>query len=958
MTAKRRGDGHVSSSRSKGSSGGRIKSKHFKQNQSQDSNGGGGHHQRDGHEGSERHNRQRRLLPRSSANSAMVSSSATPGSEISTTRRSRRKALDPTLLARGMSARSIGARISHKVQSLSNGEIERDIRHMEAYGAACIAYAQQFFIYANRDLVSGGVYGPVPSPSPGLLAHEQNEQQDRDKQQQQQGGDGMQMGRNNNFQPHPIPSSPPNRISSSTPAPPPGGGITMPVRIDPEEEKRLSLLRKRVAASEARREVLETEYLSLRKHYVHESHLLRNARRTTNGQLEFLRELSKKRGRVLALRRVRAAMARDVLNSLLFRAEVEKSDGGGSSIYNMTKAKKGGNNRSWGQVMKEYENIREAVRDAPSKELKKKLIMLQCELCSIASEAGDDDDTTTSTMSASNKSPEDAIQQTQTATSTSTSTDDTSSQKVPEDLIDIWSMVESQLHEAELSCSEIETPKDLFRIKSSLSAAASVMMSGESITTSDGRLKQEDNRDQNGNGTTQGDSNGSSTNKKKGGKSSDSNSSNKQEPSKGGERGNTKSQKSRSNSIDHSSNHNRNAKGNAKVKQDTQSEPQEKTEELEDDKKVSAATVRNESSQSTAKAASDGNSSSKNSKNGSVGSSNNKQGQGNSNHRCNIDNEDDDVIPWKCHIMPRTPYDVSVYISNLSSVPDGAAGYGCGRLFGSRDDSLIWLPSNIPSFSSCSDPTTSAIYQQKHDFQKLRRLRSEVKQLTDELNQDIAVNRTFQQTLVENRKRSDELSAMIGVLRTEIEAVLNRHNIILDTAEARARATKLYLKNCEKNDDMDDEDMEDEDMEDEDMEDEDMEDDDDDDDLDDDEKGDVSDGGTVIEGEEDEEGGLELDDGGEPEGESQKKDANDSTEEGEIPDEENSGNHRQHQPMQEVIVPRLNNSVVDDVAPVKGAEKRTSSSSSKRSFANSSAGTAMSDGAGDALLQGIKRRRA
>jgi len=67
--------------------------------------------------------------------------------------------------------------------------------------------------------------------------------------------------------------------------------VTMPVRIDPEEEKRLAILRKRVAASEAKREVLETEYLSLRAHYVHESHKLRRTRSAVTGQLKFLREL-------------------------------------------------------------------------------------------------------------------------------------------------------------------------------------------------------------------------------------------------------------------------------------------------------------------------------------------------------------------------------------------------------------------------------------------------------------------------------------------------------------------------------------------------------------------------------------------------------------------------------------------------------------------------------------------
>jgi len=168
----------------------------------------------------------------------------------------RRRFLDPTALAQGMTARGIGARI--QLAPLSREEVERDLRHMEAYANACTAYAQQFFIHNNRQLVQSGHFGPA---------------EDR----------------------------------------------AMPVRIDPEEEKRISVLRKRIATSEAQREVLETEYMSLRAHYVYESQRLRKSRNASDGQIKVLQKLVKSRGIAVAMRRVRCAIARDLLKALAKR---------------------------------------------------------------------------------------------------------------------------------------------------------------------------------------------------------------------------------------------------------------------------------------------------------------------------------------------------------------------------------------------------------------------------------------------------------------------------------------------------------------------------------------------------------------------------------------------------------------------------------------------------------------
>jgi len=139
---------------------------------------------------------------------------------------------------------------------------------MEAYSNACTAYAQQFFIHHNRALVQSGTFGPVSAPN-AVAQYVHGESVD-----------------------------------------------PLPVRIDPEEEKRVSILRKRIATSEAHREILETEYMSLRSHYVFESQRLRKARLNVDGQVKLLQGLTRRRAKVLALRRVRCGMARDIFACL------------------------------------------------------------------------------------------------------------------------------------------------------------------------------------------------------------------------------------------------------------------------------------------------------------------------------------------------------------------------------------------------------------------------------------------------------------------------------------------------------------------------------------------------------------------------------------------------------------------------------------------------------------------
>jgi hypothetical protein len=185
--------------------------------------------------------------------------------------------IDPILIARGMSSRYLSTK-TPSISALSKDEIEKDLRHMEAYRNACIGYNQQFFVFKNQESVKGGTFG--------MFASHPN-------------GEG------------------PVDISKSE-----DGYFAMPSKIDPEEEKRLSVLRKKISLSEFKREQLETEYLSLRAHYVHASQLVRKTRTYEFGRWNLLREVMERRGKVLGLMRVLVAMARDVEAAIVHRGKM------------------------------------------------------------------------------------------------------------------------------------------------------------------------------------------------------------------------------------------------------------------------------------------------------------------------------------------------------------------------------------------------------------------------------------------------------------------------------------------------------------------------------------------------------------------------------------------------------------------------------------------------------------
>lgn len=485
-----------------------------------------------------------------------------------------RRGMDTSLLARGMTARSVGIRVANHLKVVSPSEIERDIRHMEAYGAACVSYSQQLFAFSNRDLVARGHYGPAP-PAPGMTFT--------------QPGASEQNG-------YAQPS------------------VTMPVRIDPEEEKRLAILRKRVAASEAKREVLETEYLSLRAHYVHESHKLRRTRSAVTGQLKFLRELLKRRGNVLALRRVKCAAAKGILASLECRAQAPQSGALDVSV------------------------------NAPQ-------------------DKGE-------------PIPMDGVETTNFLKLEGTTVaEGTKGDEIPADLADVWSLIESKLYEAELSCTDIQTPEELLYIKNALCADATALeAANEASVVEKNRRSRSPVRFKDG------------------------------EEEESVEKEGGKKKKSRSERA---------------AKRGSESGPLSFGKKVEMDK-------------------------------------------------------NDSVMPWSCRVMPRTPHGVALYLSNLSNSPELAAAFACDTLFGSAPESLSWLESNLPA---------SSIPCAQNDSDKLKRLKEEVGLLQAELEKEVNTNSNLHKEAIDGRRQSDEICAMMTMIRSETEAIVHRHNQILVAKE-------------------------------------------------------------------------------------------------------------------------------------------------------------------------------
>lgn len=180
------------------------------------------------------------------------------------------------------------------------------------------------------------------------------------------------------------------------------------------------------------------------------------------------------------------------------------------------------------------------------------------------------------------------------------------------------------------------------------------------------------------------------------------------------------------------------------------------------------------------------------------------------------------TIPWPCTTQPLMPPGVPILLSALSTDPCKSLAVGVGSLFGSSHrHNMTWMESHLPvtavpdnddnedDDAKCKGSVpkmanAEILVDQSHgvkqselgkgegikktedDWSALTTsLRSEVAYLSDELALERQSNQALLVTTAAARTQHDEWVAMIALVRQETEAVLHRHNILLESDEVQ-----------------------------------------------------------------------------------------------------------------------------------------------------------------------------
>ncbi|GKY91448.1 hypothetical protein MPSEU_000117100 [Mayamaea pseudoterrestris] len=221
---------------------------------------------------------------------------------------------DPTmLLARGYISRYLPAK---PLSSLQANEIDKDLLHFGAYRNAVISYRQQFYLAVNNN---GGLQGGAASSLGPSTLDAYGSSSAAANNVSSSLASATAPNNNNNLQQHH--ASPSSSLIHS-----------LPVRIDPEEEKRLLALRRKIHRAECLREDLEQQYISLRAHFVHISHVLQTQLEQRSDCVGLLQQTLTKCSRAVGLMRARLQMVRDVHALLTHRLKAISSIGNSSAM--------------------------------------------------------------------------------------------------------------------------------------------------------------------------------------------------------------------------------------------------------------------------------------------------------------------------------------------------------------------------------------------------------------------------------------------------------------------------------------------------------------------------------------------------------------------------------------------------------------------------------------------------
>jgi hypothetical protein len=132
-------------------------------------------------------------------------------------------------------------------------------------------------------------------------------------------------------------------------------------------------------------------------------------------------------------------------------------------------------------------------------------------------------------------------------------------------------------------------------------------------------------------------------------------------------------------------------------------------------------------------------------------------------------------------ILPQTPYGVPLLVSILSQTQDRAAAASYGDVFGATAGDVVWSERGMPMGNDL-----------KQEEERSRDLMAaELKKMTDAIDATRNDTVKLQKETNEIRVKSEKLSGRITIIRTETEAVLNRHHTVLETPEAKAASATL-----------------------------------------------------------------------------------------------------------------------------------------------------------------------
>ena len=220
------------------------------------------------------------------------------------------------------------------LQALTADEIDKDLRHMQAYGNAVLQYQQQFYWQVNHS-GQGRAPGPNSATAHGA-AGSAADGLDHGGTLDSSGGGGGSSGDSGTTKrmANGTAGMSSTAVGNGNNGSSAGGLALLPVRIDPDEEKRLQVLRSKIKTAEILREQAEQEYVAYRAHYVGQQHQTVQQTAASLAVLQWMQELVQKRAATVALQRVRLQITRDVFAALTVRQAVLELPGVAGSLGN------------------------------------------------------------------------------------------------------------------------------------------------------------------------------------------------------------------------------------------------------------------------------------------------------------------------------------------------------------------------------------------------------------------------------------------------------------------------------------------------------------------------------------------------------------------------------------------------------------------------------------------------